>query len=138
MIEVAKKVAEMERLICLSSAYPDLQKHVDQWEKVVYYSPSVNSKVDQVEFRYNCCSDSPLEVWPYLETKGGKIYSSPPCFRVGEKHGLGGDKPYPKWADILEKTGISEVVVRAIFDHFRFDRNTRIKSMLLEEIELAT
>jgi len=133
--EASKKVAEAERLVRLSTAYPDLQKHVGRWEKVVYYSPSVNPKVVQYDLRHNCgcCSDSPLEVWPYLETKDGRVYSDPPCFQVGEKYYLGGDRPYPKWEEAFEKAGISEVITEAISAHFRFDRDSRIRAACEED-----
>lgn len=133
--EAGKKVAEAERLVRLSALFPDLQKHVGRWNKVAYYSSSVNSKVERFDLRHNCgcCSDSPLEVWPYLETPDGRVYSNPPCFQVGEKYFLGGDRPYPKWKESLEKASISKVIVEAISAHFRFDRNSRIRSACEED-----
>lgn len=126
--EASDKVAEAERLVRLSAAFPDLQKHVGRWNKVAYYSASVNSKVDQVEFRYNCgcCSDSPLEAWPYLNTTEGRVYSDPPCFQVGEKHYLGGGRPYSDWRSRLEKVGLSEVVIQLVSDHFGRSKADRI------------
>lgn len=128
--EAAEKTAEVERLTLLSTEFPDLKKHVGRWDKVAYYSSSVNSKVDQVELRHNCgcCSDSPLEAWPYLETPNGKVYSDPPCFQVGEMHYLGGDGPYPKWKEGLKSAGISEVVIEVISMHFKRDRDNRIQA----------
>lgn len=128
--EAAEKAAEVERLARLSAVFPDLQKHVGRWDKVAYYSASVNSKVERFDLRYNCgcCSDSPLEVWPYLETPDGKVYSDPPCFQVGEKHYLGGDRPYPKWREKLEAAGIPEAVTGAISVHFREDKEARVRA----------
>lgn len=128
--EASDKVAEAERLTRLSALFPDLQKHVGRWDKVAYYSASVNSKVEKFDLRYNCgcCSDSPLEMWPYLETPDGKVYSDPPCFQVGEKYYLGGDRPYPKWKEKLEAAGIPEVVIGVISLHFKDDKESRVRA----------
>ena len=67
-------------------------------------------------------------MWPYLETPDGKVYSNPPCFQVGEKYFLGGDRPYPKWKEKLEEVGIPELIIGAISVHFREDRDNRIRS----------
>lgn len=128
--EASEKASEAEKLLRLSASFPDLQKHVGRWNKVAYYSASVNSKVQRFDIRHNCgcCSDSPLEVWPYLETPDGNVYSDPPCFQVGEKYYLGGDRPYPKWREKLEAAGIPEVIIGAISMHFREDRDNRIRA----------
>jgi hypothetical protein len=134
--EASDKVAEAARLTRLVSTYPDLQKHVGRWNKVAYSSASVNSKVTKLDFRHNCgcCLDSPLELWLYLETPDGNIYSNPPYFTVGEKHNLGGDRPYPGWEKELRAAGIPEVVVASVHAYFRHDRNERIKAVC-EDIE---
>jgi hypothetical protein len=126
--EAAEKALEAERITRLLTSYPDLQKYVGRWEKIAYYSASVNSKVDKVDLRHNCgcCSDSLLEAWPYLETPDGNVYSDPPEFRVGEQHYLGGDKPYSGWKDELRKAGISEVIIGVIKEHFSKDKEERI------------
>jgi hypothetical protein len=128
--EAAEKTAEVERLTRLAIEFPNLQKHVGRWNKVAYYSISVNSRVDQVELRHNCgcCHDSPLEAWPYLEVSGGRVYSDPPCFSVGEKHYQGGDKPYPRWREELKAVGISDEVIEVISVHFRSDKEARIRA----------
>lgn len=128
--EAEEKKAEADKLVRLSATFPDLQKHVGRWNKVAYYSASVNSKVERFDLRHNCgcCQDSPLEVWPYLETSDGKVYSDPPCFQVGEKYYLGGDRPYPKWREKLEAAGLPEVIIGAISMHFKEDKEARIQS----------
>jgi hypothetical protein len=128
--EAAEKVAEAERLARLVSTYADLEKHVGRWNKVAYYSASVNSKVTKFDLRHNCgcCPDSPVELWPYLETPDGNVYSKPPYFRIGEKHNLGGDRPYPGWEEELKNAGIPEGIIESIHAHFRHDRNERIRA----------
>lgn len=128
--EASEKVAEAERLVRLSASFPDLRKHVGRWDKVAYYSALVNPKVERFDIRHNCgcCSDSPLEVWPYLETPDGKVYSDPPCFQVGEKYYLGGDRPYPKWREKLQAAGIPDVIIEGVSVHFREDKEARVRA----------
>ena len=120
--EAAGKLAEADKIEAVLKEYPDIRRHVGRWEKVAYYSKSVNSKVERFDMRHNCgcCNDSPLEVWPYLETPVGKIYSDPPMFRVGEKDlWSGGDRPDPGWRDPLKAAGIPEDIIGAISMHFK-------------------
>jgi hypothetical protein len=101
-------------------AYPNLRKRVGRWEKVAYYSKDVNTVVDRFDLRHNCgcCNDSPLEIWPYLETPIGRVYSDPPEFRVGEKSYFGGDKPYDAWDATMKAAGIPDVIIGAVSVHF--------------------
>jgi hypothetical protein len=126
--EAKAKEAEALRLVNLVEAYPDLKKHVGRWNKVAYYSSSVNTRVTRFDLRHNCgcCSDSPLEVWPYLETPHGNVYSDPPSFQVGERHWMGGDRPHAGWKQKLEEAGIPESVIGAVGMHFKVDRDQRI------------
>ena len=114
--ETEAQLVEVERLKKLEEAFPDVRKHEGRWKKIVFASASVNSKVDRFDRRHNCgcCSDSPLEIWPYLETPHGKVYSDPPMFFVGERSYRGGDTPYPDWRANLEKYGISEAVLNPV------------------------
>lgn len=134
--EAEEKKVEADRLVRLFAEFPDLRKHVGRWNKVAYCSASVNSRVDKADFRYNCgcCSDSPLEVWPYLETASGKVYSDPPCFQVGEKYYLGGSRPYPNWKERMSSTGVSEVVVIMVQNHFESCKRDRILAAMDDTI----
>jgi len=129
--ESLKKQSEVDRLAKLLELFPDLKKHVGRWDKVAFFSPSVNSKVTDYDQRFNCgcCSDSPLEVWPYLNTPFGKVFSDPPCFTVGEKCYYGGATPYPDWKERLEKAGIPEVIVGAIGYYFRKSKEEALESV---------
>ena len=128
--EAAQKLAEAERLTRLQARFPDLRKHVGRWNKVAYCSKSVNPLAEKYESRHNCgcCNDSPLEVWPYVETEDGRVYSDPPMFFVGERHWMGGDTPSPGWRESLQKAGIPQVVIDGVAAHFRSDREDRIES----------
>lgn len=125
--EAERNAAEARRIRKLKEVFPDLQRHEGRWKKIAYSSPSVNGKCNQVELRHNCgcCSDSPLEAWPYLETEHGKIYSSPSCFQVGEAHWISGDKPYDGWKEKLRNAGISESIIEIIRNKFKADAEER-------------
>ena len=119
--EQDKKRLEAERLERLAASYPDLQKHVGRWNKVAFYSKAVNGRVDRFDLRHNCgcCRDSPLELWPYLETPDGNVYSDPPKFVIGEQHWISGDRPRKGWKDELRKAGLPDLIVGAVEAHFR-------------------
>lgn len=114
--EAAAKAAEVDRLTELQKLYPDLKKHVGRWNKVAFYSTKVNASVDNVDMRHNCgcCSDSPLEAWPYLETPHGRVYSDPPMFWVGERSYDGGERADTGWERGLRTAGIPEPVIARI------------------------
>jgi len=118
--EAAAKVAEANQLDALLKEYPDLRMYVGRWEKRAFYSKTVNSKVNRFDLRHNCgcCADSPLEIWPYLETPFGNVYSDPTEFRVGERASLGGDKPYDGWDDKMRAAGIPDAIIGAVAAHF--------------------
>lgn len=120
--EAASQLAEAERLKKLAEAFPDVRKHVGRWNKVAYCSKSVNPKVERFDMRHNCgcCNDSPLEVWPYLETPHGKVHSDPPMFFVGERDPWSyGDRPSPGWKGKMQEAGIPEVIIGAVSMHFK-------------------
>lgn len=120
-MEAASKVEEAERLLILEAEFPGLKKHTNRWNRVRFVSPAVNSKADQFDQCHNCgcCEDSPLEVWPYLETPHGRVYSDPPYFRVGEKTGWSTDRPYPGWDEEMRKAGIQEPIIERVRKHFQ-------------------
>jgi hypothetical protein len=121
--EIADKQKEVDGLKALKGRYPDLQRQEARWKKISYASKSVNDKVDDFEQRFNCgcCSDSPLEVFPFLNTSDGKIYSSPSCFTIGERCDYPhyrGITPYPNWQDKLRKENIPEALIERMENLF--------------------
>ena len=124
--EMIEDAAKLERLL---AEFPDLLKHTSRWRQVRYYSKSVNTKVDKFDLSHDCgcCPDSPLELWPYIETPNGNVYSNPPNFTVGEKHWIHGDYPYAKWKKELVEAGIPESIIQAISDHFKEDAEKRVE-----------
>jgi hypothetical protein len=120
--EAAERIAEADKLEAMLKQYPNLRKRVGRWEKVAYYTSDVNTKVDRFDIRHNCgcCNDSPLEIWPYLETPIGKVYSDPPDFRVGQRDPCyGGDVPYEGWDTKMREAGLPEMIIGAVSMHFK-------------------
>jgi hypothetical protein len=119
--EAAAALAQADQIESLLKEYPDLRQFTGRWNKVAYYSKSVNTKVDRFDLRHNCgcCNDSPLELWPYLETPGGNVYSDPPKFIIGEKHWIAGDRSEVGWKESLKTAGLPETIIGAVSMHFR-------------------
>ena len=93
-----------------------------RWGKKCYCSREVNSEATDFEYRFNCgcCSDSPLEIFPYMVKNDVKIYSSPSCFKVGERNSYGtGVIPYDGWDEKLIEEGISEEVIEKVKQHLK-------------------
>lgn len=120
--EAADKIAEADQLDAMLKEYPNLRKHTGRWNKVAFMTKDVNSKVERFDIRHNCgcCKDSPLEIWPYLETPFGKVYSDPAMFRVGEREPFyGGDRPTRGWDKTMRDAGIPEPIIGAVGMHFK-------------------
>lgn len=131
--ELEKEIQTKQKLLDnfnkLKEIYPDIKTYTGRWKKEVFCSPSVNPLVNRFEHRFNCgcCSDSDFEVWPYLETEFGNIYSDPACFKIGEKCYYGGASPYPNWRNKL--TNISEIVIKQIEDYFLECKEDALKKL---------
>lgn len=116
---------EMAMTEKLKALYPDLKRHVGRWEKVVYCSPSVNGLVDKYEARRNCgcCRDSPLELWPYLETEHGRVYSYPTGIFIGELDPfLGGAVSKSGWREQLRSHNLPEALIEKVSGMFDDER----------------
>lgn len=115
--ESQKKLAEAKKLTALQAEFPELKRHVGRWGKEAYYTKAANTKVTDFETRYNCgcCPDSPREIWPYLDTAVGRIYSDPPSFVVADRsYDLDGDIPHGGWDAKLRNAGIPEEIVKRV------------------------
>lgn len=125
--ELAEKQKDLNNIKTWYSQYPDLKRNVNRWNRIRFCSASVNSEVTDFDMSHNCgcCSDSPLEVWPYLETDQGRLYSDPACYQVGEKHWISGDSPYEGWKKKLRDNKIPEDIIKKISAHFKADAEYR-------------
>lgn len=116
--EVSERSTMITRLVKLQEVYPDIRRHEGRWRKETFCSKGVNTQVTGYDRRYNCgcCSDSPLEIWPYVETEEyGKVYSDPPCFQVGEKDwDYGAPHPYDGWEKSFREAQIPDAIVEKV------------------------
>lgn len=128
--QAEKALAEAENLEKLKELYPDLHKVTGRWNKIVWCTPTVNSIVANYDKRHNCgcCPDSPLEIWPYLETPYGKVYSDPACFKPGEKSWSGGDRPNRNWHQSFLDANINPEIIKMVKEHFRAEIEDDIAS----------
>jgi len=113
--EYHEKIKYLDKLLELVSIYPDLKKHIDRWDRNRVSTKLVNHLVNDCEIKHSCgcCSDSILEVWPFIEINEIKIYSDPIPFRIGESNSLGyGEIPWNGWQDKMKENNISEKVVQ--------------------------
>lgn len=133
-----EKIAELEEEVLaleqLFKLYPDLQSKTHRWGRVRYYSKMVNAKCDAYDLGHNCgcCSDSSLELFPYLKTENGNVYSDPPCFTIGERFDYAADREYSGWDDRLRENEIPEWIIKELRDKFEKDANI-IKTILEED-----
>lgn len=106
--EIALKDQELINLINLEKLYPDVRKYQAKY-RAFQQSKSVNNKVTDFEYKYSCgcCSDAAVMVFPYLETKCGKVYSDPCSFTIGERYQM----PHGSWKKSLVNAGISDTVI---------------------------
>jgi hypothetical protein len=128
--EAAEKLTLANRLTQLKKQFPDLREVTGRWNKVVYASKQANDKVEAFEWRRNCgcCADSPIEVWFYLVTELGRVYSDPPMFFVGEQN-PDTYRPEPRtgWDEDLIRAAIPERMIgevkRGVFGLSEHDRD---------------
>lgn len=125
--EIQSKQQELDLAKKLLTQFPDLNLNINRWGTKRYSSASVNAIVMDFEARHNCgcCPDSPLEIWPYLEFNGVRIYSDPTGFGVGKKSWGGYDTPNPNWRETLTKVNIPAGIIDRI--------NLLLKSEEVEE-----
>lgn len=107
---------ELNALYALKALYPDIRKHTNRWNRIRQCSKSVNSKVTDFEYAYSCdcCSDAAVDIWPYLETSFGKVYSDPPSFCVGEKTYGESDRERKGWESYMIKHGIPNDIIEKV------------------------
>jgi len=135
--EIAKLEKETKDLEKLQELYPDLQKHTFRWGRVRYCSKTVNSKCTHYDLSHNCgcCSDSPLELWTYIETEYGKVYSDPTGIMIGENFDYSeADRPYNDWDDRLRGYKIPECIIEELRVKFEKDEDI-IKEIIRSDYE---
>lgn len=111
---------EVLRLNNILIKYPDTMEAIDRWGVVRLKSKSVNSIVTNCDIKHSCgcCNDSPLKIWPYINTEFGKIFSDPCGIVIGEKDYDGGDIEQNNWRELLIKENIPNVIIKIAEKYF--------------------
>lgn len=108
--------AQIECLKRLEAAFPDLKVNINRWGAVRYESDCARPMCNKFDIAHNCgcCNDSPIELWPYYESNGDKIYAGGIPFQIGERYYHRGEKPYNNWQESLRAKGINEEVIAGV------------------------
>jgi len=118
---IEKLIAEVAGYELALTQFPDLKIHKNRWGQERLVSKGANAQATDCQIRHNCgcCSDSPVEVWPYLKMADGTfVFADGIPFVVGEMC-YGGEQAYSGWQEKLRIAGLSESViskVEAFFD----------------------
>lgn len=113
----ADELAALKRLM---EAFPDLTLQIDRWEKKRFTSADVNPRCEKYELLHNCgcCDDSPLELWPYVELDGVRIFARGIPFTIGDRWPNGGEDPYYGWEEKLRAARLPESLTTNVTTYF--------------------
>lgn len=97
-------------------AYPTLRAWKEPNGLVRLATPEVNYYVDQMEIRHRTdAMAATLEVLPFLEDFGLKLYSDPVFFAIGHKNPKGfGNVALEDWRKVLEEGCIAKEVISKV------------------------
>lgn len=101
--------------------YPDLKESKDRWGTVYHSTPSINSKVNEVEFRHSCgcCADASLLAYFYEVIHGIKVFADPFSIYIGNQNEWGwGDIANADWRENLRKHRIPEHLYDRVEKYF--------------------
>lgn len=95
--------------------HPHLRAWLDHLGCTRLCSVDVNQFVDRIELTHRTEQGGSLEIMPFIDDKGVKVYSDPPIFIVGHRNSNGfGEIPLADWKEILEDSQISTEVQRKV------------------------
>lgn len=119
----------LERLQNLLAKFPDVQKTSDDIS--VYYSSCVNNMTNKYFICFPCGNgeNSICELYVYVNTPNGVVYTNPPKFIIGEKV-CNRVIPYKCWQSKLLEAGISKQIISSLQEYF--DRHVDFINKLAE------
>lgn len=96
--------------------HPNLRAYLDHLGVVRLCTTDVNALVDSVDITHRTDDvGGSLEILPFINEKGGRLYSDPPLFVVGYRNPKGfGEVPLVDWRDLMEDAGIANEVQRKV------------------------
>lgn len=118
--QISIKLERIKQIKELKALYPDLAVYRNSLREFDYYliSESVNSKVNLYDIPYNCY-DLVVQVFPYINTAFGNIYSWPCSFHVGTYDSNYYIKPIDDWEKNLRGCDISENVIEGVSEFLK-------------------
>ena len=94
--------------------HPNLRAYLDHIGVIRLCSVDVNPFVDIIDITHRTDQGS-LEILPYINDKGVRIYADPPIYVVGYRNPKGfGEVPLADWEDLLKDSGIAQEVIRKV------------------------
>lgn len=102
--------------------HPNLRAYLDHIGVIRLCSTDVNPFVDTMDITHRTEQGS-LEILPFINDKGSRIYSDPPIYVVGYRNPKGfGEVPLADWEDLMKDSGLSVEVVRKVKWYLRAHR----------------
>lgn len=119
--ELDEAEANVNTLEALMLKYPDLEVHMDRWNRSRYASDLVNADAKLVHIYHSCgcCADSPTYAWPYLLDGNTAIYHGHGHFEVGQKDlYCYGENPRNGWREEMVAAGCHEDAIAEVEAYF--------------------
>lgn len=68
--------SKLQTISYLGQQFPDLEVHTNRWKRERFMSKLVNNIANDYEIDHGCgcCPDSPLQLSPYIELNGHRIF----------------------------------------------------------------
>jgi len=91
----------------------------DRWSQGKISSNKVNGLCNNVSISptCGCCSDAPIEAYPYVEMYGFKIFSTE-SFTIGDQCYCGGVRAWNQWDKNLKDAGMPKKIIDIIQQFF--------------------
>lgn len=113
-LEAVRKTAEAIKFERMQALFPDLSSTTKTLGPF-WCSTHVVKLAQDCEFRHwgGLRLTGPLEVWPFVDTVEGRVYSSPVGTVVGDLVGQN-YVPRPGWSNTLSEQGFSDQVIQKV------------------------
>jgi hypothetical protein len=110
--DIVRAENEIEKLNRVAARFPDAFVSHDRWKNERVFSKIASPLCDKYDWEHSCgcCADSPVKVWPYLETEFGKVFAAESPLYI---NGMGN---YLRNGFDLSKTNLSDDMKRQIQD----------------------
>ena len=124
-VDLVKHLEDLERALGSESQtykataqafkdHPNLRAYLDHIGVIRLCSADVNPFVTTIDITHRTDQGS-LEILPYINDKGVRIYADPPIYIVGYRNPKGfGEVPLADWEEMLKDSEIAIEVIRKV------------------------